>query len=69
MKRADIPAGVKKAVINGAKLPLVSGTENLGEDEPVRIYLENRFWGIAARRENELIWKALIAPEEAEETN
>ena len=69
LKRADIPARLKKPVINGAKLPLVPGTEDFEENEPVRVYLEDRFWGIAARRENELIWKALIAPEEAEETN
>jgi len=69
LKRADIPARLRKPVINGAKLPLVPGTEDLEENEPVRVYLEDRFWGIAARRENELIWKALIAPEEAEETN
>ena len=69
LKRADIPARLRKPVINGAKLPLVPGTEDLEENEPVRVYLEERFWGIAARRENELIWKALIAPEEAEETN
>ena len=69
MKRADIPARLKKTVVNGAKLPLVSGTDDLEEDEPVRIYLEDCFWGIAARRGNELIWRALIAPEEAEETN
>ena len=69
LKRADIPARLRKPVINGAKLPLVPGTEDLEEKEPVRIYLEDRFRGIAARRENELIWKALIAPEEAEETD
>ena len=44
-----------------------AGTENLAEGEPVRIYLRGAFWGIAARREKELAWKAQIAPEDGPE--
>ena len=55
--------------MNGVKLPLLSGTEAIQEGDPVRIYLDNQFWGICIRRENELVWKAQIAPEETEEMN
>ena len=64
---AEIPGKLAKRVRNGAKLPLVPGTEDLEEDSPVRIRLGGEFWGIAARRGDELIWKVQIAPEEAEE--
>ena len=67
LPRTDVPERYAKAVVNGAKLPLTPGTENLAEGEPVRIYLRGAFWGIAARRENELAWKAQIAPEDGPE--
>ena len=67
MPRTDIPARLKKLVLNGSKMPLCPGTEKLAEGEPVRVYLEDCFWGIAARRENELVWKAHIAPEDGPE--
>ena len=67
LPRTDIPEKLARLVINGAKMPLVPGTESLAEDEPVRIYLKNEFWGIAARRDRELVWKAQIAPEEGPE--
>ena len=69
LPKADVPARFGKAVRNGAKLPLLPETEMLQEGDPVRIYLNNQFWGIAVRRENELVWKAQIAPEETEEMN
>ena len=37
--------------------------QRFAEGEPVRIYLAGEFWGIAVRREEELVWKAQIAPE------
>ena len=64
LPRADVPGKLTRLVVNGAKMPLIPGTEALAEREPVRIYLKNDFWGIAARKEQELIWKAQIAPEE-----
>lgn len=63
LPRTDVPEKLARLVTNGAKMPLVPGTESLAEDEPVRIYLKNEFWGIAARRDRELVWKAQIAPE------
>lgn len=67
LPQADVPENLSKLVINGARMPLVSGTETLAEDEPVRIYLKGGFWGIAARRGRELVWKAQIAPEDGPE--
>ncbi len=63
LRRLDVPAQMKKMVMNGAKLPLFNTDELPEENEPVRIYLEGRFWGIVARQGNQMAWKALIAPE------
>ena len=65
--RADMPETYRKLIVNGAKMPLTAETEPLNEGEPVRIYLEDRFWGIAARRKEELVWKAQIAPDDGPE--
>ncbi len=67
LPRTDIPEKLARLVINGAKMPLVPGTETMAEGEPVRIYLKNDFWGIAVRKEQELVWKAQIAPEDGPE--
>ena len=67
LPRTEIPEKLARLVINGAKMPLVPGTETMAEGEPVRIYLKNDFWGIAARKEQELVWKAQIAPEDGPE--
>ncbi len=67
LPRTDIPVKMKKLVVNGSKMPLVGGTEGLTNGEPVRVYLEGRFWGIATRRDHELIWKVQIAPEDGPE--
>ena len=69
LPKTDIPVRFGKAVINGAKLPLLPDAEMLQEGEPVRVYLRNQFWGIAVRRGEELVWKAQIAPEDTEEMN
>lgn len=63
LPRLDIPENLSKLVINGAKIPLSDVTEKPDDEEPVRIYLNNCFWGIAVRRGKELIWKAQIAPD------
>ena len=70
----ETPAIIMGAAVNYEKKtgpvdyePLVPGTETLAEDEPVRIYLKNSFWGIVARRGKELVWKAQIAPEDGPE--
>ena len=70
LPRADAPEKMRKMIENGAKIPLIQGTEMLKTDDPVRIYLDNRFWGIATRQGNHLAWRVLIAPEDiAEEMN
>ena len=67
LPKTDVPASLSRLVANGARLPLTPETEALPEGEPVRIYLDGQFWGIAARREQELVWKAQIAPEDGPE--
>ena len=69
LPRINIPAAYRKKVENGVKLPVLPGAEEVPEGGPVRIYLDNQFWGICIRRGDELAWKAQIAPEEAEEMN
>ncbi len=61
MPRLDVPSKLRKRVVNGAKLPILPGTPEDGK--PVRVYSQNEFWGIAVKEENELVWRALIAPE------
>ena len=67
LPRTDVPEGLGKLVMNGAKLPLTPGTETAEEGTPVRIYLKGRFWGITERRGEQLVWKAQIAPEDGPE--
>ena len=67
LPRADMPDRYRKLIVNGAKMPLTDETGQLKESEPVRIYLDGSFWGIAARREEELVWKVQIAPEDGPE--
>ena len=68
LPRTDVPAGMRKRVLNGAKIPLGGWiSPALPEGGVTRIYLDNAFWGLAVRQEGELAWKAQIAPEEAEE--
>ena len=64
LPRTDAPARMGKRVINGAKIPM-NGLDNpdIGEGQVTRVYLNDQFWGLAERRENELVWKAQIAPE------
>ena len=70
LPRADVPNKMSRLVINGAKLPIVGPANALENGEHARIYLEGRFWGIAERRGEELVWKVQIAPEnEPEEMN
>ena len=66
MPKVDVPASLHKRVVNGAKLPILSGTPE--EGKPVRVYAQGAFWGIAVREDKELWWRALLAPE-GEETH
>ncbi len=67
LPRIDVPERFFKAVQNGSKLPVISGTEYPEENIPFRIYLSGRFWGIGCINENHIVWKAQIAPEENNE--
>ncbi len=64
LPRVDVRPGLRKQVENGVKLPLkrVDGDE-LAEGQATRVYLDNEFWGMAAREGDMLVWRALIAPE------
>ena len=63
LPRIDVPAKMKKLVINGAKIPIAGCTQQYTEQETVRVYLDDCFWGIAVRQGEQMAWKALIAPE------
>ena len=68
LPRTDVPPGMRKKVINGAKIPTDGWkSPEIGQGRVTRIYLDNQFWGLAVRQGRELIWKAQIAPEETEE--
>ncbi len=65
MLRTEAPPALGKAVAAGARLPLNRLGGNLpGEGGVTRLYLGGRFWGIMERRNDELIWRAQIPPEE-----
>ncbi|MBQ3486187.1 MAG: tRNA pseudouridine(55) synthase TruB [Clostridia bacterium] len=63
--RADIPAFLQKQVVNGVKLPVdkVAAAKAAAEGQPVRIYLHDQFWGIAAREGDWLVWKCQTPPD------
>lgn len=64
LPRVDVRPSLRKQVENGVKLPLkrVQG-DDLAEGQATRVYLDNEFWGMAAREGDMLVWRALIAPE------
>ena len=64
LPRVDAGNRIRKLVENGAKLPLkaVRGDE-LSEGQVTRVYLNDQFWGMAAREGDMLMWRAQIAPE------
>ena len=64
LPRVDAGNRIRKLVENGAKLPLkaVRGDE-LSEGQVTRVYLNDQFWGMAAREGDMLVWRAQIAPE------
>ena len=68
LPRADAPAKMRKLAANGAKLPLLPGTETVAEGKPIRIYLDEQFYGLVERSGDVLRWKVQIVPE-AEEMN
>ncbi len=67
MLRAEVPAWLEKKVSAGAKLPAEKcGGDPVPEGGVCRMYCRGRFWGIAERRGEELIWRAQIPPEGTE---
>ena len=62
----DAPKGLARLVMGGAKLPAarIPGAMALAEGKPARIYMNGTFWGIAAREEDQLLWRAQMPPEE-----
>ena len=68
MPRTEIPARFAKKVAAGAALEVSAAAGDLPEEGAVtRIYLTGRFWGIARRKGDQLVWQAQIAPEEETE--
>lgn len=68
LPRADVPEKWRKKVENGARIPGGGWSPNsLPENAPVRVYMKDEFWGIAVFQNQELVWKALIAPGKEEE--
>ena len=64
LPRVLVSESMNKQVRNGAKIPVTEKYRILDEAQPVRIYLQDRFWGIAERQGDELRWKVQISPEE-----
>jgi tRNA pseudouridine55 synthase len=62
LARVDAPERYAKQVAAGAKLPLGEAS-GLAEGQVGRLYLNDSFWGIVERKEETLVWKAQIAPE------
>lgn len=65
IQRVDVPAFLGKQVANGVKLPVrqVAAGKDVQAGKPVRIYLNNEFWGIAEREGDMLVWKCQMPPE------
>ncbi len=63
--RADVPAFLKKQVVNGVRLPIdrVRAAREAPEGQILRIYLNNEFWGMAERQGDMLVWKCQLPPE------
>ena len=65
LPRADAPESLSRLVMGGAKLPAarIAGARELPEGQPVRVYLDGTFWGIAAREADQLLWRAQMPPD------
>lgn len=66
LPRVDAGAWIDKLVRNGVKLAVKAckGAKDLQEGQATRVYLHDRFWGMAVREGDFLLWRAQIAPEE-----
>ena len=64
LPRMEAPPGLRRMVQNGVKLPLRALRGDVPEaGSPTRIYLDGAFWGMAVREGEQMVWRALIAPE------
>ena len=65
LPRLDVPQSLHRLVAGGAKLPAsrVNGAMALEEGQPVRIYVNGVFWGMAAREGDQILWRAQMPPE------
>ena len=57
-----LPLSMSKPALNGARLPLPEGREDLEEGARVRTYLGDTFLGLSRINGRELVWKVLILP-------
>lgn len=64
--RLDVPPALAKEVRNGVRIPASRLDTGAAEGVPLRVYLNDDFWGIAKLQENCLYWCAQMAPEEPE---
>ena len=65
IRRVEVPAYLGKLVANGVKLPVkrVRGADTMAQGDVARVYLDDQFWGMAAREEDVLVWKCQMPPE------
>lgn len=63
--RVDVPGYLQKQVVNGVKLPVkrIAAAKDAAEGQPVRVYLNGQFWGVAAREADMLVWKCQTPPD------
>lgn len=66
MQKAVLSGALRQQVRNGAPIRWnkVTSDVSVGCQEPLRVYLEDRFVGIGQRRENQLRFLSLMPPEE-----
>lgn len=64
MHRTDVREWAEPMVRSGAKLPPRAAVQDTDPGTVTRIYLKDRFWGIAERTETDFVWRAQIAPED-----
>ena len=64
LPRLEAAPSLRRMVQNGVKLPLRAMRGDVpAMGSPTRIYLDGAFWGMAVREGEQMVWRALIAPE------
>lgn len=66
LPRVDAPAWLNRLVAGGSKLPAnrIPGAMEREEGQPLRVYMNGAFWGIAAREGEQLLWRAQMPPDD-----